>query len=343
MTKRSKLTEALVRTAVCPLGKDSGYLWDSLTPGLALRVRRNGDRRWLVAYNTGGKERRITIGAPPAMTLASARAKAAELAFAAKVGGVDPLAARAERQQRIDRTVGRLLADFLEQRRRDLRPATMKEYRRQLGTYARPLHDLDARDVTRGDVARLLDRIAEAHGDGTANRTRAALSSAFAWAVERDYLEQNPCVGLKRRREAGERNRVLTDAELLAIWQASDPAEAGAFGAIVRLLILTGQRREEIAALAWARSSTSTIRRLPGSSCRPSGPRAIARTRCHCRPRLQRCCSSGATAPDRGGARTCSVPGPGANGRSQVGAGPRRPWTSGSASTTGWCTTCAVP
>jgi integrase len=65
----------------------------------------------------------------------------------------------------------------------------------------------------------------------------------------------NPFLALPRR-EAGEaRDRVLTDDELASIWRAAEATGAKVFGLLVRLLILTGQRREEVAGMAWSELS----------------------------------------------------------------------------------------
>jgi integrase len=99
-------------------------------------------------------------------------------------------------------------------------------------------------------VAARLDKIASEHGPVSADRARAALSTFFAWAIGEGLCETNPVVGTNKHFD-GERSRdrVLTDRELAVIWQALPDSD---YGAIVRLLILTGQRREEIGALRWS-------------------------------------------------------------------------------------------
>src|SRR5262249_15591674 len=86
----------------------------------------------------------------------------------------------------------------------------------------------------------------------TANRARSTLSSMFAWAIAEGLCESNPIIGTNVQEEKP-RARVLTDAELAAIWKAAPDED---YGRIVKLLMLTGQRRDEIGALRWSEIDT---------------------------------------------------------------------------------------
>jgi integrase len=90
--------------------------------------------------------------------------------------------------------------------------------------------------------------IAKENGLVTANRARSTLSSLFAWAIGEGLCESNPIIGTNVQEETA-RRRVLTDADLAAIWKAAPDDD---YGRIVKLLTLTGQRREEIGALRWS-------------------------------------------------------------------------------------------
>ena len=81
-----------------------------------------------------------------------------------------------------------------------------------------------------------------------ADRAKAALSGLFAWSIDRGYLDLNPVQNIKRRAGTSRRNRVLSEAELVAIWKVCGEDD---YGRIVRLLILTGQRRDGIGGLTW--------------------------------------------------------------------------------------------
>ena len=82
-----------------------------------------------------------------------------------------------------------------------------------------------------------------------ADRARATLSATFAWAIGEGLCETNPVDGTNKASEEQPRDRVLSDAELAAIWNADTP---GDYGNIVKLLALTAQRREEIGSLRWS-------------------------------------------------------------------------------------------
>ena len=113
-------------------------------------------------------------------------------------------------------------------------------------------------------VATGLRQIAKTHGSASANRARAALSALYAWAIGEDLCVANPVIGTNKAKEAGPRERVLSDAELAAVWNAAGDTD---FGWIIKLLILTGQRKEEFASLRWSEidMGAKTIT-LPGDS-----------------------------------------------------------------------------
>jgi integrase len=90
--------------------------------------------------------------------------------------------------------------------------------------------------------------IANESGETVANRARAALSSFFTWAMGEGLADINPVIGTNKAKEGGSRDHVLRDTELAAIWKACREDD---YGRIVRLLILTGQRREEVGAMHW--------------------------------------------------------------------------------------------
>jgi integrase len=113
----------------------------------------------------------------------------------------------------------------------------------------RALHSRELQNLERRHVAAELGRIATTSGLYGANRSRAALSALFAWAIGEGLTDTNPVVGTNKATEEVARDRVLTGDELSLIWRV---AGEGDYGAIVRLLILTGQRREEVGGTLWS-------------------------------------------------------------------------------------------
>lgn len=104
--------------------------------------------------------------------------------------------------------------------------------------------------ITRGDVLTLLDEAMAEGKETKANRLHGHLRKLFRWAVERGYVETSPVAEVSAPGKLEKRDRVLTDRELVAIWKAC--SEIGyPFGPLVRLLAITGQRREEVALMRW--------------------------------------------------------------------------------------------
>ena len=103
-------------------------------------------------------------------------------------------------------------------------------------------------NITRQAIVGVVDDISAAQGDVAADRARTALSGLFGWAIERGYCDANPTMNISPRSSDRARDRVLSESELVQVWRASGDDE---YGAIIKLLILTGQRRLEIGELGW--------------------------------------------------------------------------------------------
>jgi integrase len=126
------------------------------------------------------------------------------------------------------------------------------------------LHDCALDSITRRDIADRLEQIRVNHGPISANRARTCLGSAFTWAMRQGLAESNPVLGTEPPAAETARDRVLTPDELATVWRAS--GDAGEFGTILRLLIMTGQRREEVASLSWLElSEDRTTWVIPGA------------------------------------------------------------------------------
>ena len=100
-------------------------------------------------------------------------------------------------------------------------------------------------EITRRDVNELLDRIVSRGSPVTANRALAAIRKMFSWAVSKDIVKTSPCEGVTRPFEETARDRALTDDELRLVWRGAE-AVGRPFHELVKLLILTLQRRDEV-------------------------------------------------------------------------------------------------
>lgn len=165
--------------------------------------------------------------------------------------GNDPQAAKQAARLKGAHTLRSVAEDYLAARKAELRPASYRVTRLYLisAAYFGPLHTTAIGEITRADIAARLRTIARASGTVTASRARSALSTLFAWAMGEGLVEANPTIGTNRPADPTPRDRVLSDAEIAAIWtEAGD----GDYGKIVRLLLLTGARRQEIGGLRWS-------------------------------------------------------------------------------------------
>jgi integrase len=107
------------------------------------------------------------------------------------------------------------------------------------------------RELSKADVLKVLDGAVNAGTPSAANHALAAVRKLFSWAVERGLVTANPCSGISRPAPAEKRERVLSMAELGAVWSATETASVP-FSQIVRLLMLTAQRRGEVVGMQWS-------------------------------------------------------------------------------------------
>lgn len=244
--------------------------WHPDGDGLYLRVLPSGRmsyelrRRPFKPLLLGGYE----MGLPTARKLAAeARAKQAV--------GIDPAVERAEARKVDSDTFGEVMEKFIE---RHAKPNTRgwAEVERALNFDALPRwRNTPIADIRRKDVGDLIDRIIDRDAPRQASVTYAHLRNLFRWAVGRGYLETNPMEGLPKPKSNNTRDRVLSEDELRLLWRASD-ALGPQFGAIMKLLAFTGQRKSEIACGSWAEIDLNeAVWRLPGARTKNKQPHKI--------------------------------------------------------------------
>jgi integrase len=240
-----KLTQKAVAALTLPKGKAEMIVFDDDVPGLGLRLREGGAARWIYQYRIGAKQRRISLGSVSAISPNRAHELAGELHARVRLGE-DPAATKAEERVRAAETMGATLDRYLAHKRAHLKPRSLAEIERHLRKNCRPLHGLRLDKIDRRTVAARLSTLATNNGGVTANRVAAALSAFFAWSIREGLASSNPAAGVNRQPEQS-RTRKLSDEELRIIWAATD--DDGDYSAVVRLLMLTGQRANEIAGL----------------------------------------------------------------------------------------------
>jgi integrase len=204
-----------------------------------------------VVARVDGKQRRIAVGTFAVYPkVDDARDRARELLQVIAMGGDPTAKAETVAPRQVD-TVRAVCGTFIE-RYAKVRYRSWKNTEAMLANHLLPtLGDRDIRTVTRADVRDLLDRLAD-NGMGIGvNRVLATLRKLFSWALDRDYIERSPAEGLKAPAVEIDRDRWLSDNEVFRVWIAA--AGIGDIAcALIRTLLLTGQRRSEVAAMKWA-------------------------------------------------------------------------------------------
>lgn len=138
---------------------------------------------------------------------------------------------------------------YLKAKAESVKPKSHAEIRRYPIVGWKALHTKAIDKINRAEIAEELDSIKSRSGPEAANQGRAALSAMFAWAIHKGLAEANPVIGTERPAESVKRDRVLLDEELARIWRAAPNSN---YGSIIKLLVLTGSRRQEIGGLRWS-------------------------------------------------------------------------------------------
>jgi integrase len=284
-----RLTDKIVAEAQCPAGKKDVLLFDDALPGFGLRAAASGSRTFIFQYRQGSTVRRIPLGVwGKELTTAAARKKAETLRGqvrdhrdpvaerrAARAAALAAEAARKAAEALTAYTVAVLIDQWathhLSERSASYRQRVPQDLRKSLAPW---LAD-SAGSLTRTDAVRALDVTKAERGPVAANRLRAHARACWGWAVQRGTLEVNPWEATPRPAREVSRERVLSDAELAALWRA-----AGTLGQpwepILRLLVLTGQRRGEVAGMRWDELDLDAgLWSLPGTRTKNQRPHTL--------------------------------------------------------------------
>jgi integrase len=254
-----KLTKDAVAALALPTGKAEHFEWDTTLPGFGVRLR-GGGKRWVVQYRVKGQQRRESLGDVRKVTLEDAR-KIARQRFAQAELGVDPVAER-ERVNAV--TLGAVIPRYLDAKRDRLRPNSFTAAERYLAKHWKPLHSRPLETIKRADVAARLQETMKTYGRTSAARGRDILSALFGWAMREGLCEANPVLATNDPTEGIQpRDRVLNDDEIRVVWNACEDDDGGR---IIKLLLLTGCRREEIGGLRWSEINRNTgLLTIPGT------------------------------------------------------------------------------
>ncbi|KIN72689.1 putative phage-related integrase [Sulfitobacter guttiformis KCTC 32187] len=214
--------------------------------GLYLIVQPSGAMGWAVRYRFDGRPRKMVIGKYPRVSIPDARARAAEV-MAEVARGMDVAAVRLEETSPSPAfvTVRMVFGEYGKRKLDHMKSGAVT--RREMDRHVvAPWGDRDIKTITRRDVIHLIDEIAEGGKIPTANRTRAYLSAMMGWAADREYIDANPAARMKAYGKEHARDRVMTDDELRSFMTACGKIK-GVWGDLGMVLLLTGQRLNEIA------------------------------------------------------------------------------------------------
>lgn len=237
---------------------------------LRLVVFPSGVKSWALRYRVGARPRKMTLGKFPALELADARDLASDALKTVAKGG-DPGAEKIAEKRRVRDTVKTLAGQWVEdwQRPRN-RPRYVAEVERVLRAYVYPaIGSRDVSTIVRRDVLDMMDKAGK-RGRLVPNHVLNVVRPFFAWCVEREAMEVNPAIGIRRPARIVPRDRVLSDEELRAFLAVlpklnvrkvpsnavNPPKERENAGPLpwadfLELLALTAQRRGEVAGMRW--------------------------------------------------------------------------------------------
>ncbi|NBC37745.1 integrase arm-type DNA-binding domain-containing protein [Novosphingobium sp. FSY-8] len=259
-------------------GSGDIFIWDTKVPGFGLKVTPSGGKVYVFQYrmaNPGAARampaRRMNIGKHGAMTPDQARTRAIELAAIVKLGtdpqqeARDKIAAKAEAKRQAeekaklesDLVFEKLAERWLKEYEIDHRATSVGQAKVSVRKYLTPkLAGKPMPHITKADLQAALDAIPTKQ-KATRQQVFAYASILWRWALERGDIADNPVPSMAKPKVPKARDRVLTDDELATVWKAAKVLREP-LGAFYRLLILTGQRREEVAGMTWAQVDRAT-------------------------------------------------------------------------------------
>jgi integrase len=229
------------------------FLWDEVLRGFGLRLTPKGARSYVVQYRMGGREattRRYTIGTHGSPWTPETARREAERILIMVRQGTDPIDAKNERRRQ---SVDLAFDSYVESFTRLYLQKRWKDWKLGEGVLRREavpvLRNKPLPRISRSDLAPIWDQLDDR--PAVARLAYATLRKLFRWALSRGDIERSPMEGIAAPVGAPARDRVLTDEELVLLWEATETIGLP-FGPLFRLLILTGQRREEVGGMDWS-------------------------------------------------------------------------------------------
>ena len=258
MTRRKTLTDSMI-TRLKP-GPKRRTLPDPELRGHYIRITPTGAKSYVaVARDPVGKQIWATIGGADLLTIDDARDKAREAIKRIKTGqsAFEPPPAQPDSFKAV-------AENYLTRHVRAKGLRSESEITRILQNQVYPMWKERAfEDIRRGDVARLLDTVQDASGPSAADHVLAVVRGVMSWHESRSDEYISPIARNMRRTDAKARKRarILDDDEIRTVWTVAEGN--GTFGALLRLALLTAQRRQKIASMKWGDVSVDGVWSIP--------------------------------------------------------------------------------
>lgn len=235
-----RLTDVSIKT-LKPQDEGIAIFYDDTLPGFGVRVSAGGTKSYILTH--GARRQRETIGRVGVVTLHDARTEAKRRLAEYTLGREKP------------RSIGwsEALEQYLREVETTCKESTYKDYAYTLKHYVR-YGDMRLSDISPHDIRATIERLS--HTPAVKHRVYGLIRAFLRWAHRQHYLDRNPMERMQAPPGSKPRERILTDDELKRVWNA---AGNDSYGKIVKLLILTGQRRGEITGLTGGMVGKDTI------------------------------------------------------------------------------------
>jgi integrase len=227
------------------------YVWDADMTGFGMLATKTGSISYFVEYRLGGRgaqNRRMSIGKHGILTPDEAR-KLAKEELGKVARGADVVREKREAREKLTGlTLHELIERYLAGHVKPTRYWTEKQAR-LLSDDLKALHGKPVASIKRGEIAAVIDKV-QARSHAAARLLFADIRPIFAWALDRAAIDVNPMAGMRGPQPLEARDRILSDEEIKAFWQAASEL-SWPFENVFKVLLLTGQRREEVAGMRW--------------------------------------------------------------------------------------------
>jgi integrase len=275
---KRKLTPAFVQKPPLPEKGDRLIIWDTAVQGFGLVVQRSGKTSYCVQYRHKRRSRRMTI--PGVLSLDEARKRAKKL-LGQVANDHDPLQERRSKEASAANTLKSVCEEYITRTKADgsMRSIGQREAILERLVYPKQIAARQIEEVTRLDITRLLDSIADERGPTMADGVLAVLRKIFNWHATRTDSFRSPIIqGMARTKPAERaRERTLADAEIRKLWLTAEKLQTP-FARMLQLILLTGVRRNEAAGMDRSELEGDDEWMIPGPRMKAGLPHLVPLT-----------------------------------------------------------------